>query len=555
MGNNVLKELEDSAKNYEQVESETLFKILQASSNTEYGRKYHFSNIHSIKEYKERVPITEYEDYAEYIERMINKQEENLITSYPIKYYMVSSGTTGNEKYIPMTEQGIINYARYSYQCAYNMIEQYYEQEKKCKNVLNGKIFLINEIRYHKLSNGVDCGIVSSAMFEWMREKAIMDFNRYTSPEMVLFPKTFMELIYLKLRFALVCENVTSIEGVYVHQILSMMKYLEDNWEILVDDIEKGIIHPDIDIPTEQREQLMAYIQPNPERAKQLRKEFEKGFDTPIVPRIWENIRFIMAISGEAFSKYMDKLRRYIGSVPYHYFIYAASEGIFGPALGVNRPDEYVLAPKIGFFEFLPIDAENEPGSLEVCKAGELKIGMKYELVYTGFAGFYRYRMGDIIEIKGFYHKAPIVKFCYRRKQTVNVAGEKMDMGSIANVVGSLEEKYNLMGNDFCIYPDEDVIPARYVLLLEIESEEKPDISQEELHKVMDDFFRKINMDYDDCRNTKEIGMPELYFLRKGAFERYKEYLHTNGKEIGQHKPVRILDTEEKKKFFFGERL
>lgn len=273
----------------------------------------------------------------------------------------------------------------------------------------------------------------------------------------------------------------------------------------------------------------------------------------PIVPRIWENIRFIMAISGEAFSKYMGKLKKYIGNIPYHYFIYAASEGIFGTAAGVDRPDEYVLAPKVGYFEFLCTDEDDEESGLKICDFGELKVGEKYELVYTGFSGFYRYRMGDIIKIKGFYHNAPIVQFCYRRKQTVNVAGEKMDMGSIANVVHSFEEEYNLEGNDFCIYPDEDVIPAKYVILLEINSDKRPNIPVDEMREKIDYLLGLINIDYADCRNLKEIGAPEIHFLKKGAFDRYKERLHLSGKEVGQHKPVRIIDTDEKKEFFFGE--
>lgn len=553
MINNVLEELEESTKKYNQVELETLLTILQDNCNTEYGKKYHFEEICSMEEYKKSVPITEYEDYEAYIQRMIKEGADNILTSYPVKYYMLSSGTTGNEKHIPMTEQGVINYARYSYQCAYGMVDKYYEERGENKKTLDEKIFMVNEIRYHTLTNGVKSGIVSSAVFEWMREKNIMDFSRYTSPKMILFPEEFMDLMYLKLRFALVCKNVTSIEAVYVHQILSLLKYLQENWEIFVEDIAQGTIHPDIDIPVEKRKELKVYLKPDPQRAEELRIEFEKGFDTPIVPRIWKNIRFVMAISGNAFSRYMDKLRQYIGTIPYHYFIYAASEGIFGPALGVNRPDEYVVAPKIGIYEFLPITEEEEENNLETLQASEVSVGMKYELVYTGFSGFYRYRMGDIVEIKGFYHKAPIVKFCYRKKQTVNVVGEKMDMGSISCVIRDFEEKYDLVGNDFCIYPDEDVIPARYVVLLEIDSDETPNIPEEERWETIDGFFRRVNVDYDDCRNLKEIGMPVVHFLKKGAFERYKEHLHTRGKEIGQHKPVRIIDTEEKKHFFFGE--
>lgn len=577
MGKYIIRQLEESAKKYQQAQEEALFKILHDNRETAYGKKYNFSNIRSIEEYKQNVPITKYNDYAAYIDRMLYNNEQDLITAYPVKYYMLSSGTTGDAKYIPMTEQAIINYALYSYRCAYDMVETHYEKEKNdmnfedCSHLLHScdalntvnhvtfgedlaqKIFLINEIRYHKLQNGVDCGIVSSAMFKWMHEKGIMDFNRYTSPEMVLFPTEFMDLLYLKLRFALVCEDVTSIEGVYVHQILSLMKYLEDHWEIFVDDIEKGTIHPDIEISAEKRIELQKYLKPEPERARQLREEFEKGFDTPIVPRIWKNIHFIMAISGETFSKYMEKLRKYIGTIPYHCFIYAASEGIFGTALGLNRFDEYVLVPSVGLYEFLPLDADEEGGNIKTYTQEDIQVGEKYELIYTGVSGFYRYRMGDVIEIKGFYHDAPVVKYCYRRKQTVNVAGEKMDMGSIASVVGDFEETYELIGNDFCIYPDEDRIPARYVVLLDVENEQKPNIPQDELNCAMDALLRRINADYDDCRNLKEIAMPEVYFLRRGAFERYKEHLHNSGKEVGQHKPVRIIDTEEKREFFFSE--
>lgn len=89
--------------------------------------------------------------------------------------------------------------------------------------------------------------------------------------------------------------------------------------------------------------------------------------------------------------------------------------------------------------------------------------------------------------------------------------------------------------------------------MLEVDNEEKPNIPEKEKNDVLDSFFRNVNMDYDDCRNLKEIGAPEIHFLRKGAFERYKEHLHVKGKEIGQHKPVRILDTDEKKEFFFKE--
>lgn len=549
MEKNVWLELEESAKNYDKVEENTLLQILHANANTEYGKKYHFAQIQSIPDFKEKVPITEYKDYITYIERMIKGKEKNLIIAEPIKYYAMSSGTTGIEKYIPVTETAIQNYIDYAYICSYNSIERFY-RDRLDKNILQkGKILLMNEVRFHKMESGIKAGLISGSPFELHKEKGTLDFNRYTSPEMVLFPKEFMDMQYLKARFALACEDVLAISGAYVHQILYLMKYIESNWKMLVEDIHNGTIHKDIEIPKAKRKELMKYISKLPERADFLSKEFEQGFDKPIIPRIWKNIKFIMAISGKSFTKYMTKFERYLGDVPYHYFVYGSSEGIFAVAKEVNQPDEYILASPIGYYEFMPID--NNEIILNTCDAKDLEVGKKYELIYTGFSGFYRYRIGDVIEMKGYYYNAPIVKFCYRKKQIINIAGEKMDMENLTSVVRSYEKKYKITVNDFCIYPDQDTIPGRYVIMLEIEKNINMNISQNETIEVMDQLLKESNIDYEDCRRTQEIGKPIVHYLKEGTFECYRESLYMQGKEVGQHKPVRIIDTDEKKNFFF----
>ena len=553
MNNNIWADLEASAKQYQNTEEETLFHILKINANTEYGKKYHFSDIQSIKEFKEMVPITEYENYMEYIERMIIGNEENLILAEPLKYYVLSSGTTGIEKYIPMTETGIQNYINYTYVCGYNSIEAFYHGELESGTLYKGKLFLMNEIRFLDMECGVKKGLISGAPFQLHREKGDLDFNRYTSPEMVLFPEEQMDMQYLKARFALACEDVVGISSAYVHQILCLMKYIENHWKLLVEDIEKGTIHESIEISKEKRQELMKHISKMPDRAAVLRKEFEQGFEKPIILRIWKTIKFVMAISGETFHKYMTKLVSYMGEIPYHYFVYGASEGIFGVAHEVNRPDEYILASKIGYYEFLPVDIEMNGITLNTCEAKDLEIGKKYELVYTGFSGFYRYRMGDIIEMKGYYYNAPIVKFCYRRKQMVNIAGEKMDIGSILNIIHSYEEYFGITVNDFCIYPDKNSIPGKYVFLLEVDKDTKMDVPYERRTEKMDYLLKNINLDYKDCRELQEIGKPIVHYLKEGTFERFKETLYMQGKEVGQHKPVRIIDTEEKKDFFFRE--
>lgn len=576
MKKDVLAQLENGAKDFWQVQERTLLKILRDNQNTEYGKKYGFAQLDSGEAFRNHVPVTDYEDYAEYIRRMIQSGETDLITAYPVRYYMVSSGTTGIQKHIPMTEIGIDDYGRYSYECAQEMLMEYYQgrgmplEEKE----LSGKIFLINEIRSHQLENGMSTLLVSSAVFKRQQEQGCFDYDCYTSPAPVLFPECSMDMNYLKLRFALACEDVTALEAVYVHQLVNVLHYMKKHWELLAGDIEKGTIDPSVDVPEKIRKQLKKYLSADKKRAQHLRAEFEKGFDTPIVPRIWPKMRFIMAIGGEVFAAYMKRLRGYIGEIPYHYFIYAASEGFFGTALRVGEPDTYVLVPEIGFFEFLPVEQEDLD---HTCDFTEVKKGGRYELVYTGTAGFYRYRMGDVIQIAGFYHEAPVVKFCYRRVQCVNLAGEKMDMESISRAVAEFAELFQTEINEFCIYPNVEEIPAKYDVLLELapggsppsmqkgaKDRQLPDTGKKaaeagppdmgkKADEEMDRLFRKNHLDYDDCRGLGELDQLKVWFLKPGACERYRQFLQSKGAETGQYKPVRVIDTQEKKEFFFGE--
>ena len=55
---------------------ELLMKIVQDNKDTEYGKLYHFDQIRSIDDYKRLVPFSTYDNYAPYIERMVNNGEK-----------------------------------------------------------------------------------------------------------------------------------------------------------------------------------------------------------------------------------------------------------------------------------------------------------------------------------------------------------------------------------------------------------------------------------------------------------------------------------------------
>jgi len=79
---------------------EVLKNILEDNKNTEYGKKYKFSQISNYEEYKNNIPISNYNDFKPYIDRMYNG-EDNILTSYPIETFNCTSGSEGQQKLIP----------------------------------------------------------------------------------------------------------------------------------------------------------------------------------------------------------------------------------------------------------------------------------------------------------------------------------------------------------------------------------------------------------------------------------------------------------------------
>ena len=78
--------------------------FIKSNMDTEIGRKYNFKNINSIEDFKKSFPLTEYNFYNTYIQKMaIGKK--NVLFKDDIEYFCHTSGTTGKQKLIPVTKK------------------------------------------------------------------------------------------------------------------------------------------------------------------------------------------------------------------------------------------------------------------------------------------------------------------------------------------------------------------------------------------------------------------------------------------------------------------
>ena len=81
--------------------SATLLRILSRSANTEIGKRWNFASIQSVDDFRRNVPLTDYEIYSPYIQRMMDSGEKDLIVCGDVVYYAPTSGTTSKSKFIP----------------------------------------------------------------------------------------------------------------------------------------------------------------------------------------------------------------------------------------------------------------------------------------------------------------------------------------------------------------------------------------------------------------------------------------------------------------------
>ena len=519
--------------------TELLMRMLDDNKDTEYGRKYGFADIKSVAEFQERVPLTTFDDYAGYVYRMTEGGESGLISAYNIAHYAKTSGTMGNPKRIPVSDRamGVMN--RYNMQLRTKVI---------CDAIgfdwANPPYLNLIESQLTTLKNGATYGAISAKVIGQMGDYLPM---LMTSPLEALVPDPKTNTRYLHARFALMNPEITSMGFSFSSILLELMQYIESEWEMLVDDIEKGTIDESVKMPADVRASVLGKIQPMPERAAQLREIFSQGFDEPIMPKIWPNLTIFSGVATGGFATYYNKLRqRYAGDgVRLFYVGLNASEGILSVPMDVDCPDS-VLIPDSVFYEFIPIDSED---SGDIVTIDGVEVGKTYEIVITNQSGFYRYRIRDAVKVTGMYNNTPMIQFQYRIDQTISVLGEKTTELVLRGVAERVERELGYSMEDFSVFGDVDSVPMRYVMLMEATLPEGLDPGA--VAAELDKGLCEGNPSYGDKVAKGMLDHLRLLFLQPETYLLYRDVMISKGAASAQLKPPRILN-EIQRRFFMA---
>ncbi len=543
LGKSVLKGVDHFTSIPVETQEKILMQIMDENKDTEYGKKIGFKDVHSVEDFQRIVPLSTYDTYADYVDRMLDG-EENLMMARKCKRYCTSSGSVGKPKVLPKSGKDLWNMQCMGFAATPACAERWFKERGKKFPKQMGPVAII--LTGHKMKDGKMGNGAGQVPFTYL--KPISKFFM-TTPNDFMYPENedAVDSTYFHLRFALQRKDISFLGSMVVTLLTTMFDYLESNWELICKDIEMGTIDPSIKCPEELRKKWEKKFKPMPKRAAEIRKECEIGFETPIAPRLWPDFVWSYGMVGSNLQFYVQKLRRHIGDAPIHNMGYAAAEGYMAMPVELNVND-YVLLPRSIFFEFIPID---DPECERPLTIGEVEVGKEYELVVTNFSGLYRYQIEDVVRVTGFYNKTPKIEFLYRNNLAMNIANEKTTTQMVDWAAAKVQEELGITFKGYSFYDDTASEPVRYMLLAEPEGEISKD-KIPEIEKSLDNWLNESNEKYFKYRRWGMIGEPKVVFLKKDTYQDYREMLKKQGKVLNQIKPVTVINTEERKEFFFA---
>uniref|UniRef100_M4E3Q3 Uncharacterized protein n=3 Tax=Brassica campestris TaxID=3711 RepID=M4E3Q3_BRACM len=300
---------------------------------------------------------------------------------------------------------------------------------------------------------------------------------------------------------------------------------------------------------------------PNPELAGLIEQECSKTSWEGIVKRLWPKAKCIEAIITGSMAQYIPMLEFYCGGLPLVSSLYVSSECSIGVNIDpLSKPCvfSYTIIPSMAYFEFLEVKKDHQETGHDltenhvVVDLVDVKIGHDYEPVVTTFSGLYRYRVGDVLRVTGYYNNAPKFRFVGRQKVVLSIDMDKTYEEDLLKVVANatlLLEPHDLMLTDFTSRVDSSSFPRHYVLYWELGSKVK-DVKVEPDPKVMEKCCFTVEESLDSVyrkgrRNDKNIGPLELKVVRSGAFDELMSFFVSRGSSVSQYKTPRSVTNED----------
>ncbi len=502
-------------------QKKVLQEMIRASKDTEFGKKYGFSEISSIEDFRKKVPLSTWDDYADYADRL-TKGESDILFPGKATFFYRTSGTTSAFKFIPESAREVV--ARKALVTA-----------RKAEMVMipglgaMHKIFaFFNKSALDVTEGNIPCGTASGRTSQMYDEKLL---RRLAYSPLMVEELEGDALNYSIMRCTMAFDDVTGVLGNNAKMMTTLIEFAKDHAEEIIEDIRKGTNkYPFSDKLKQQEKEALI---PNPERADELMELFRQN---KLIPKYyWPKISCASFWLGGSVGVHVDEVRKNLpDNVKFVDVGYGASEAKINIPLEADTPAG-PLSVFSGFYEFIPEDG-GDPLLIN-----ELEDGKNYEIVLTTYAGLYRYRLKDMIHVDGFTGKTPNISFLTKTSDVANLGQEKIPGVMLIEAIGKTADSSGYGIRTAQVYPD----PKKMSYVICIETKKQVD-DIEAFRNIMDEGLQKELEQYRIYRG-KLLNMCGLVLMKEGFLETLmKKYAKGNATAAQVKIPVVINDMPDK---------
>jgi len=463
-----------------EVQQECLRKLVHFAKNTEYGRSYDFRSVQTTEEFRNRVPLNDYETLKPYIERL-RKGEQNILWPSEIKFFAKSSGTTGDKsKFIPVSQEAL---EECHFKGGKDMLSIYCNSHPDT-NLFSGKAIAMGgthqivEVNNESYYQGDLSAILIQNLPIWV------EYLR--TPERSIALMDEWESKIEKMACATIQHDVTNISGI-------------PSWTLLL-----------------------------------FKKVLQLTGKSNLL-EVWPNFELYVH-GGVNFIPYREQFRKILTSGKVHFLeTYNASEGFFGIQDRQNADDMLLMLDYGIYYEFIP-DDDNGYDPSRIISLNEVRQGINYAIVISTNGGLWRYVLGDTVKFTSV--KPYRIQVTGRTRNFINAFGEELIVENAEKAIAIACQRCNVMVNEFTAAPVyyNDKNGAHEWL---IEFETAPD-DLGFFSVTLDNALKSLNSDYEAKRyHDLLLGEPMIRVLPNGTFYRW---LKSKGKLGGQNKVPRLAN-------------
>ena len=570
-----------------------LLEILKTNKNTEYLKIFETGsqilNAENEKEliekFQNKIPIVNYEDIKEFVEKE-KVGKSNVLLSDKIKLFELTSGSTSDVKYIPYTEKFLKSYMNGVFAWIYNL----YQNNKRL--FLGSSYWSVSPIlkREAVTSGGIRVGIEDDTSY-FDKVSAFFLNKLFTVPKEIKNIQNMEDFLLITAVFLLLSENLAMISVWSPSFLMILLDFIEKNHKVICQIVKsedlgteffadknlgnkkyfqiiqkkyrklweksrsKFLINyfekykKNILSKNDKTQNLEITEKNNENEIMAENKNLETKSGNKIVENfvdysvIWEKLSLVSCWADSDSYEIFIKLKEKLNPNKKNMNLKFQGKGLMSTECIVSFPLENVkngsvVAHNSFFYEFIQVsDDELENRSPKLLD--ELELGERYCVVVTTNAGLYRYNTNDIVEITGFYHKIPIVKFIGRINNFSDIVGEKLKNSFVEKQVLTTLEENNIKGKFLLFAPvRNETEEIFYTLFLEIKKDGRK-FNWKQIENEMNSSLCKA-FHYEYAYKLGQLGKVRVFLIEKDGLKTYTAE-KSKKQKIGDIK-YRLLD-------------